>query len=205
MIAFMIQAFVISLSGVMAPGPVTASALGMGVRNRFAGAMMGLGHCLIEFPLVVVLLLGVGVFFESEAAQMWIGLLGGAFIIFMAVQMLLDLKKVDKERKAPKTERPFIAGIVLSAANPYFILWWIAIGLNIANEAKNSGILALVIFAVIHWSCDIIWLQILSWSSFKGTQLFGVRGQKILLGVCASALAVFGVRFIFNAGKLFFG
>ena len=204
MLVFIIQSFLISLTGVMAPGPVTTSALGMGVRNRCAGTLMGFGHCLVELPLVLVLMLGVGTFFESKTIQMWIGLLGGAFIIFMAIQMVSDIKKVGQLDKTPKTDRPIIAGIILSLGNPYFILWWVAVWLNIIRDAQQLGAWGLVIFGAIHWSCDVIWLSILSWTSFKGTHMLGLKGQKVLLGICSAALVVFGARFIFNAGKILF-
>ena len=48
---FLFKAFVISLSGVLAPGPMTAAAVGHGVRSRHAGALMAVGHAVVEFPL----------------------------------------------------------------------------------------------------------------------------------------------------------
>jgi threonine/homoserine/homoserine lactone efflux protein len=45
----------ISLSGVMAPGPITAATLAAGERNRHAGAWICVGHILVELPLIVIL------------------------------------------------------------------------------------------------------------------------------------------------------
>ncbi len=201
LLVFLVQAFVISLSGVMAPGPVTASAVALGSRNRFAGVLIGIGHCIIELPLVVLLILGLGAFFESETAQVIIGFGGGLFLLFMAVGMFRDIKKVGLERQEVKSSDPVLAGIMLSGSNPYFPLWWLAVGLNLVMRASQFGVYAIVLFALIHWLCDCVWLQILSWASYKGTRIFGVKGQGVVLGVCGAALAAFGCLFLWNGGK----
>ena len=53
------------------------------------------------------------------------------------------------------------------------------------------GILALVLFAVLHWLCDLGWLEVLSFAGFKGSA-FGNRSQKVISVVCAVHAA--GIR-----------
>jgi len=205
LLVFLIQAFVISLSGVMAPGPVTASAIALGSRNRYAGLLIGLGHCIIELPLVVLLILGLGAFFKSETAQMVIGIGGGLFLLFMAVQMFRGIKKAGLQQEKVISSDPVLAGIMLSGGNPYFPLWWLAVGLNLVMRASEFGVYAIVLFALIHWLCDCVWLGVLSWASFKGTRIFGDKGKRVVLGVCGAALAVFGCLFLWNGGKILLG
>ncbi len=195
----------ISLSGVMAPGPVTASAIALGSRNRYAGLLIGLGHCIIELPLVVLLILGLGAFFKSETAQMVIGIGGGLFLLFMAVQMFRGIKKAGLQQEKVISSDPVLAGIMLSGGNPYFPLWWLAVGLNLVMRASEFGVYAIVLFALIHWLCDCVWLGVLSWASFKGTRIFGDKGKRVVLGVCGAALAVFGCLFLWNGGKILLG
>ena len=56
----------ISLSGVMAPGPITAATLAAGERNRHAGAWICIGHIAVELPLILLLAAGLGTFLESK-------------------------------------------------------------------------------------------------------------------------------------------
>ena len=84
LLEFLAGAVVISLSGVMAPGPVTTAALAAGARQRHAGALMALGHAVVEFPLMLLIIGGMGKLFESEKIKIGIGLAGGAFLIFLA-------------------------------------------------------------------------------------------------------------------------
>lgn len=183
----------------MQPGPITATVITMGARNRWAGAFLAIGHGIIELPLMVFIILGLGRYFELPKVKIAIGLAGGIFLILMAVQSLLSLKaKADAEFKALKG-KPVLAGMILSASNPYFLIWWATVGLALATQATAWGIWAFALFAITHWSVDLIWLQILSWASFKGSALFGERGQRIVLMICSAALFFFGVFFIVNA------
>ena len=199
LLLFLIQVLIISCSGAMQPGPVTATVITMGARNRWAGTLMALGHGIIEFPLMVVIILGLGDYFKNQKVQIVIGLAGGIFLILMAIQSFLSLRaKTDNEPKAVR-DNPILAGIILTASNPYFLIWWATVGLALATQARQWGIWAFALFALAHWSVDLIWLQILSWASFKGSVLLGRHGLRIVLLVCALALLVFGFFFLYNA------
>jgi len=58
--AFLLEAVLISLSGVIAPGPVTAVTVGKGTKSPHAGAIIALGHGVVEIPLVILILYGFG-------------------------------------------------------------------------------------------------------------------------------------------------
>lgn len=198
---FLAQVLIISCSGAMQPGPVTATAIAMGARSRYAGPLIAIGHGIIEFPLMVVIILGMGKYFRLPKVQIAIGLAGGVFLILMAIQALLSLKaRADAQPKA-LAGKPILAGIILSATNPYFLLWWATVGLALATQAAKWGVWAFAMFALAHWSVDLVWLQILSWASFKGSSLLGPRVQQIVLLICSLAIFGFGVFFIYTAGS----
>jgi len=199
LLLFLFQVILISLSGVMAPGPVTAAAIGMGSRSRYAGMLLAVGHGIVEFPLMVVIVLGSGRILKLPTAQIVIGLAGGAFLLMMAVGMMKSLRSAEIQETKVAKSTPLLAGIILSAGNPYFLFWWATVGLALATTATGMGIWAFALFAVVHWLCDFIWLSALSWASFKGTGLFGLRSRRIVLMICAVALFFFGLFFIYNA------
>ena len=194
---FLLKVIVISLSGALAPGPVTAAAIGMGSSDRLAGVQMALGHGIVEFPLMALLLLGVGRFLKLRHVRIVIGLAGGGFLVFLAIQMLQGLGSSSAEAVQTTGSNPLVAGILLSAGNPYFLIWWATVGLTLITMAKNSfGLWAFGLMALAHWSCDLVWLAILSWASFEGSVLLGPTGQQVVLAVCAAAMLGFGLYFI---------
>jgi threonine/homoserine/homoserine lactone efflux protein len=197
---FLVKVVGVSLSGVMMPGPVTAAAIVMGVRNRYAGSLMAVGHGIIELPLIVLITLGMKGIFESTPARIVIALVGGAFLIIMATQMLKSVKDTNKPQAAISTGTPLLAGVILSAGNPYFFLWWATVGLALATTATGLGVWAFVLFAIVHWLCDLVWLEALSLASFKGSVLLSPGRQRIVMLVCAIVLSGFGLLFIGGAG-----
>ncbi|MBW8038421.1 MAG: hypothetical protein FVQ85_00280 [Planctomycetes bacterium] len=199
LLLFLFEVVGVSLTGVMAPGPITAAAIAMGARNRFAGALMAVGHGIVEFPLMILIILGMDKILKSASTKIVIGFAGGLFLMIMAVRMLISLRSSEQQEVKVTRSGPVVAGIVLSGGNPFFLIWWASIGLNLAISATGFGIWAFVLFAIVHWLCDLIWFSLLSWASFKGSVLLGPRNQNIVLLICSAALLVFGLFFIYNA------
>ncbi len=199
LLAFLLSVVVISLSGVMAPGPVTAATLAAGARSRHAGAWIATGHGVVEFPLVFLLAFGVGAFLAFPAVKAFIGIAGGLFLLLMGGEFLWNLPTLGHGSKAQVHHHPFLTGVILTGANPYFILWWFTVGLAMVTQAMAFGILALGLFAVVHWLCDLVWLDLLSLAAFHGAEFFGRRAQRIVFMLCAAALLAFGVKFLWDA------
>lgn len=193
---FLLQVFAISLSGVLAPGPATAATIAAGTKSRHAGIFISIGHCFVELPLLAAIMFGMGFIFEYQMAKMLIGLAGGVFLLWMGFDMFRDAKNYHEHQPSAKSRGPITTGLVLSVTNPYFILWWATVGLNLAKDAASFGYTALVLFALVHWLCDLTWLEIMSFASFKGTRLLNKKNQKIVLAICAAAIALFGIIFI---------
>jgi threonine/homoserine/homoserine lactone efflux protein len=118
----------------------------------------------------------------------------------MGVAMLRSLSAAESTDMKIIKAGPVMTGVILSVGHPYFFVWWATVGLALATTATTFGVWAFVLFAMVHWSCDFIWLSILSWASFKGAILLGPGVQRIMLLICALALLAFGILFL--GGKL---
>lgn len=199
MIQLLLKTVGISLSGVLAPGPITAATLAAGVRSPHAGVMVALGHAAIEVPIMLLIVAGAGAVFELPTVNLGIGLIGGLFLLFMGGQLLLTVRTAAIVEDQSEGRHPFVTGLVLTAANPYFLIWWATVGLALATEAVSYSLLGFVLFAVIHWLCDLVWLEILSFGSYKGTEVLGGRLQQAVLLVCGLMLLGFGVMFLQDA------
>ena len=94
MFVFLISAVAISFLSVISLGPITAATLAAGARRRHAGALIALGHAIVEIPLILLLGVGVAAFLQSAAVRVGIGLVGGVVLALMGFQLLLSLRKV---------------------------------------------------------------------------------------------------------------
>jgi threonine/homoserine/homoserine lactone efflux protein len=196
---FLIQVFVISLSGVLAPGPVMAATIAAGTKSKHAGIFISLGHSSIELPLLAAIIFGLGFVFEHHIAKIVIGLVGGAYLLWMGFEMFKEIKNYHESRPPFNSKGPIMTGLILSASNPYFLLWWATVGLNLAKDAAGLGYIAIILFAMVHSLCDMGWLEILSFTSYKGTKFLNEKSQRIVLGVCAAAIIFFGIYFILKS------
>ena len=191
---FLLSAAGISLSGVMMPGPLTAATIAKGYREQNAGIFIALGHAVIELPLMALIYFGFARFFASPEVKIIIGLAGGLMLIFMGLMVLRSFRK-DVGEAADLPYNSLVTGIVLTGANPYFFLWWATIGIALIVTAAQFGIWGLIIFAVVHWSCDLVWEQCVSVSVFRTKHLWTQKVQRIVFGICATVLVGFGVWF----------
>ena len=118
--------------------------------------------------------------------------------MLMGLQLLLNLRQQNNQVEAPVQRHPLVIGIVFTAANPYFLVWWATVGLALASEALAFGSIVLVLFAIIHWLCDLGWLEVLSMAGFKGSEIFGQRSQFVVSAVCGLVLLSFGGMFLYD-------
>ncbi|MBN1877433.1 MAG: LysE family transporter [Anaerolineae bacterium] len=191
---FLSEIILISLSGVMSPGPMTTVTVGKGNISPHAGAWIAVGHGIVEFPLMVAIFLGIGYLFDLPYVQTAIALVGGAFLLWMGIGMLRSTRQAEIEA-TQDTRSPILVGILLSAGNPYFLIWWATVGATLVLRSVTFGILGFVTFALAHWLCDFVWSYLLSAMAFKGGEFFGRRFQQGIFALC-------GVLLIFFSGKL---
>lgn len=200
-VTFLVSAVGISLSGVMAPGPVTAATLAAGSRSRHAGAWIAVGHGMVELPLMLLIMAGMNRVFQIEGVRIGIGLAGGMMLLLMGGQIFRDLARKNDSNARYEDTSPLWIGILLTGGNPYFLLWWATVGMALAGRAWQLGVVAFALFALVHWLCDLLWLEILSQASYRGTRWLGARTQNAIALVCGTALVVFGLLFIWDSGR----
>jgi threonine/homoserine/homoserine lactone efflux protein len=198
MFLFLAEAIVISLSGVMAPGPVTATVVGKGSHSPHAGPLVAIGHGIVEIPLMIAVFFGVGKLFGIPHLQAAIAVIGGAFMVVMGIGMLRSASQ-SASGAGEHARSPLMAGILLSLGNPYFLVWWATVGAALIARSFEFGVIGFILLAAAHWLCDLIWSTFLSVLSFKGGQFFGRSFQRAIFVVCGVLLLIFSVRLVTGA------
>ena len=190
----------ISASGVMSPGPLFAANVMYGLREgKISGIKMAMGHTIVEFPLI--LLLGVG-FFSIESIpeiRTAITILGAAGLFVFAILQIRSVTKQKFNLETRSGQGPFVAGILLSALNPFFIIWWLTIGLVLISESiQNFGIIGIVILFLFHIWMDYAWLFTIAAFSSKAKNYLSKRNFKIIIIGLSVVLIYFGIDFLFK-------
>jgi threonine/homoserine/homoserine lactone efflux protein len=192
--AFLLSVAAISLSGVMLPGPLTAATIAKGYQDKNAGLMIALGHVIVELPIILFIYFGFAHFFNIPEVKIGTGIAGGLMLMFMGLMVLRALKK-NGSAMADVPYNSLVTGIVMTAANPYFLLWWATIGIALVASASAFGLPGLLLLGVVHWICDAAWEFFISMSVFKTKHLWSTRVQRSVSIVCAIVLIGFGIRY----------
>jgi len=194
---FLLSVAGISLTGVMLPGPMTAATVAKGYQNKNAGALIAIGHGVIELPLIAAIYLGVGPFLGLPAVVNGIYIAGGVALFYLGFRMFRTAGDAPEEVGGLPASS-MVTGIVVTGTNPAFYVWWIFVGTPLIAGAARFGVIGIVLLGVVHWPCDLVWSEFLSMGTFKSRKWWTGKVQRIVFSVCALVLLGFGAWFVFS-------
>ena len=197
---FFASAIFISLTGVMTPGPLFAASIAKGYKDRRAGIRIAFGHGAVEFPLIALIFFSTGYIFTNTLVKLGIGVVGGAFLLYMGSSMVRARRQMAEGNEDYFPYDSFWAGAITSATNPYFLLWWATVGAVLVLNAQWFGPIIVVVFAIVHWSCDLAWYTFTSFVVFKTKHLWTPTVHEVVFGVCGLIMIAFGVYFLAGPG-----
>jgi len=201
LLGFAIVVIVISASGVLSPGPLFTANIFYGLKGGAkAGLKMAYGHTLVELPLVILLGLGA---FSLEAIpefRTYIAIIGAlGLFVFAGIQ----LKQIFKNGLEPINEPkhgPFLGGILLSAFNPFFIIWWLTIGFKLISDSLIFwSFWGIFIMFLLHIWMDYVWLSSTAFVSSRISKILSNRNFKVLVLGLSVVLVYFGITFLIDA------
>lgn len=195
--AFFAAVIIVSASGVMAPGPLFASTIASGARQKLAGLKIAIGHTTVELPLVLEIGLGVLSLESLPQFRVIITVLGAASIFGFAI---LQIRSIIRDIPIKSTRYgPYLTGILLTGLNPFFLVWWFSIGIKLISDAMLLwSVWGILIMFTIHIWMDFVWLGFVSALSSKGTKLLSAKSYKIFMIGINGAMIYFGVSFVFD-------
>ena len=199
-IEFSLLVIIISASGVMSPGPLFAANITYGLKEGAkSGIKIAIGHSIVELPLII--LLGIGVFsLEIFPEFRTVISIFGAITLFgfAGMQIRTILKKNNNITIKPK-QGPIITGILFSALNPFFIIWWLTIGFKLISDAMMIWAFAgILIVFVLHIWMDFAWLGITAFLASKSKRIISNKNYKIMVLGLSMTLIYFGITFLID-------
>lgn len=206
---FGIEVIALSVSGVLAPGPLFFANLAYGTRqDKWSGIKVAYGHTAVELPLIIILAAGLFTFDTAKKYTSVIGLIGGIAILAFAGLQITSIIKEKGGHGIPNIARskgPFIVGIALSALNPFFILWWFTVGLKLIADSAAFGITTgvAILFALHIWM-DYAWLASTAYLASKGAFVLKSKYYPTLLLAITVVLVYYGLSFVSQAASQHF-
>jgi threonine/homoserine/homoserine lactone efflux protein len=195
---FLASVVLISLSGVLMPGPLFAVTLRKAEKSKAAGALIAVGHGIVEFPLMLLIFFVLSQLTIPSAVQVTVGLVGGFLMVLMGIQTFRKRNKADDAPASLKRDS-VLAGIYTTAANAGFILWWLTIGTTLILNAQLFGLVGFSVFAGVHWFCDFLFYTLAAVAVFKSQRFWNDRVRMGITFFCVVVFVGFGVYFMGSA------
>lgn len=196
----------VSASGVMAPGPLFAANVSYGIRRGArAGIWMAAGHAAVELPLVALLGAGALSLAAAPRAADAVSVLGAAALFGFAAVQAYSAARPGRGAAAP-ARGPLLAGAALSALNPFFVAWWLTVGLKLVSDAAGAwgfaGVLG--VFGLHIWM-DFAWMGAVAFLASRGAGMLSPRNRRVLTACLSVPMAYFGVLFLLDSGLVGLG
>ncbi len=197
---FSIIVVLVSASGVMAPGPLLATNIVYGLKQGYqSGLKIAAGHSIVELPLIVILGLGVFSLQEFPEFRTIISIIGAVTLfVFAGVQIKAVINQKESSSFSPKYG-PLLAGILFSALNPFFIVWWLSVGFKLISDAMLIwSFWGILILFFVHIWMDFVWLGGVAHLASKSTKILSNLKYKILMIGLSLILIYFGITFLLD-------
>ncbi|MEB3861729.1 MAG: LysE family transporter [Desulfurococcales archaeon] len=204
------KTLLITPSGALSPGPLSAVGVAVGASLGPAGGLLvALGHMIAELPYVYVLVRFI------EAVMRWLDkwrrplvAVVTVFLLYFSYLLARDAYtlytsgalEVEAGTRTFTPLQAILAGIVLTALNPYFLAWWATVGYPLVEGAARHGARGFTVMYASHVWMDYAWLGLLAWGG-GAARVLGVRPYAVLLGLLAVVLAVFAAMMIVGEAR----
>jgi len=208
------EVVLLSASGVLSPGPLFLMNLVYGTKQGYrAGLKIASGHAMIEFPLIIILAIS---FFQLTNTPIVtynltvLGLVGGTSIIMFAIIQIVNTTRKEKRKNIFNSDnhrvslianKPVLLGIIFSALNPFFIAWWLTVGLKLISDSISlfGVIIGSILLFSFHIWMDYVWLILTSYLISKGVSIINTRYYYFLLVGLNIILTFYGMYMIISS------
>ena len=204
---FIVTVVLVTASGALAPGPLFFATVSHGTRSGAKGGLaFSIGHTLVEFPLVLLLALVFGKFATEISGEPIVrlstGIAGGLFLLIfgaMQIRHFLTSESDTPDSSGIISRNPLLLGLVLTSLNPYFIVWWLAVGSKLVVDAVAfASLMGVLLMYISHVWMDYAWLTAVAHLAHVGTKIMGTRGYRAVMTLFGAVLVYFGLTFLIS-------
>lgn len=204
MFTFIATVVVVTASGALAPGPLFFTNIAHGTRSGAKGGFaFSVGHTIFELSLVLFLAFTLQIVINEPLITVVVGAVGGAALLvfgFLQIRESLASKSLAVRKTGIKPRNALVLGTLFTGLNPYFIIWWLTIGITlIVNALVLASFAGVLIMYVSHVWMDYAWLTGTAYLARRGTSLVGGRGYRVVMMIFGAILILFGLYFLVSA------
>jgi len=197
-LGFALTVVIISVSGVMSPGPLFTANIMHGLKEGMqSGLKIAAGHTVIELPLIILLAVGIISLETIPEFKTTIVLLGAIGLFGFAGLQIKNVLTKKMQTGMQVKHGAFLTGILFSALNPFFIIWWFTIGFKLISDSIEIwSYWGIGILFGVHIWMDFVWLGFVAFSASKAGNILSNQNYRILMIALSGVLIYFGISFV---------
>ena len=205
-----LQIILVSVSGVLSPGPLFFANLVLSKNGGFwSGIKIAIGHTIVELPVVILYSIPL-IIFTSQSVTFsiinFISLIGGISLIAFGILFVVKII-ISKNNKhnylidSSRIEKPVIAGMLFTGINPFFFLWWISVGIKLISDsiALLGYPIGIAFLFLVHVWMDYAWLGLTSYFASRGISVLRSQYHKFIILILTIPLFYYGINFTLTA------
>jgi threonine/homoserine/homoserine lactone efflux protein len=199
MVSTLVLGFLIGLTGALAPGPTLVATINASLAGNWTtGLKVSLGHIIIETAIFFLIILGLASVASPYTTA--IAIIGGIALIIFGIMTIYGSRSASLSATPENaTTSPYMAGLLTSAANPYFWIWWLSVGSALLIKSLAGGLILAAVFMLGHWSADVSWYTFISTGISKGRTIFSDTTYHRIMAACGIFLVLFGLYYLAGA------
>lgn len=192
----LVLGFLIGLTGALAPGPTLVATINATLAGNWtAGLKVSLGHILIETAIFFLIILGLAGFATPYTTA--IAVIGGSALIIFGIMTISGSRSASLSAVPGKAATsPYMAGLLTSAANPYFWIWWLSVGSALLISSLEGGLILAAVFMIGHWAADTSWYTFISTGISRGKTILSDTTYHRIMAACGVFLIFFGLYYL---------
>lgn len=189
------EGFLLGLGAAVPIGAINILIMNTALKNYKGAVAIGFGAMSADVTYLLLILLGISLFFNNPMVLNILGILGSAFLAYMAYMVFksrntpLDTQEVQISKK--DLLKNYFQGFSLTLLNPYTIAFWLSIVGYTANKELNISFTLFGMFCAI-----FLWITLMPYFvhrskhkiSQKISYFISVSSSIILFGFALSLI-----------------
>jgi threonine/homoserine/homoserine lactone efflux protein len=192
---FLITGVILGLSAGFSPGPLLTLVISQTLRHGIKeGLWVALAPLVTDLPIILITLLVLNQLTQSQAILGLISLVGGLFVLYLAVESLRT-SRLDVEIRGGEPQS-LGKGVLVNALNPHPYLFWLTVGAPMLIKAWTENVFNAVGFVVGFYACLVGSKVLITLLTGTSRQFLAGKNYMYLMRVLGVLLIVFsGVLF----------
>ncbi len=201
--------FLIAMSGALMPGPMLTVTIKESLLQGWrAGFFISTGHGIAEIIIIALFALGLNHLLQAQWISAGVGIFGGLVLLLMGADIIRsslygNINVAYRNLSLSQAEagsfwRPLREGLIVSIANPGWVIWWFSIGIVYVTMALKQGWIGMGSFYTGHILADFTWYVFIAFAVATGKKFMSDLAYKWILTICGILLVGLALYFMSN-------